>query len=302
MNFRDNVNIIRIKSNKTYAAKLATKWTGAIFAVLGFISIFSSLDSILGEEVSMLSRIVFSCILIALVWISCFVGSLIYILQSRKVKVLEVSDGHHVYVQYGNLLDDNEVMEPTKRKNIVIPVNRCFDTLIDDDLISLNTLHGKAMNKLYSDNYFDQRGLDQAIQQDLHKQLIETEPVPFEDKPKGNLERYPVGTVAEVKVSESCTYFFLGLSTFDKNLHAHTSDEEYVLALIRLLQFCNMRSQKYPIVMPLIGAGASDTRKSEKDILKYLIKLMQLNKGLINCDVHIIVRNSGRTGIAIADL
>ena len=54
--------------------------------------------------------------------------------------------------------------------------------------------------------------------------------------------------------------------------------------------------------MPLIGAGASDLQKNEKDILDYLIKLIQLNKNLINSDIHIVIRSSGKDSIGISGL
>ena len=34
-----------------------------------------------------------------------------------------------------------------ERRNLVIPVNRCFDTLVDDNLISSKTIHGNLMQK-----------------------------------------------------------------------------------------------------------------------------------------------------------
>ena len=54
--------------------------------------------------------------------------------------------------------------------------------------------------------------------------------------------------------------------------------------------------------MPLIGAGASETKKSERDILEYLVKLLKMNKELINSDIHIVVRDSGKESIAITDI
>lgn len=223
-------------------------------------------------------------------------------LFKHRIEIFEVSNGYHVFVQYGDIFSENEVLKPYERRNIVIPVNRCFDTIVDDDLISSNTLHGIAMRKLYSSNRYNEETLNVEIQNNIHRQHIEPEIIQRKDKCSGNLKRFPVGTVAEVKDTDICTYFFLGLSTFDSDLHAHTSDKEYVLALMKLLEFCNTRSQKYPVVMPLIGAGASETKKSERDILDYLIGLIKMNKSLINCDFHIIIRDSGRGSIPITNL
>ena len=158
------------------------------------------------------------------------------------------------------------------------------------------------MNRLYRENGFDPNTLEDAIKNNLNLQEVSYDNLSINDKRKGNLRRFSPGTVAEIKISEQCTYFFLGLSKFDKNLKASTSEEEYVLAMMRLLEFCNERSQQFPVVMPLIGAGLSRTKKSEKDILNYIIGLVKMNRELINYDLHIIVRDNGKESIAITDL
>lgn len=130
-----------------------------------------------------------------------------------------------------------------------------------------------------------------------------TERLDKKDKRSGNLERYSVGAIAEVKVDDKLNYFFLGITCFDRNLHANMSEEEYVLALVRLLEFCNVRSQGLPVIVPLIGGGAAnDTQKSEWDILDYLVKFIKMNRRFINCDIHIVVRDNGRESIGIADV
>lgn len=281
---------------------MATSWTTGLFALLGLISTFVSLSDLLDTTLPIQWRILISLFILVLVWSLFFFFCSIFFLFKHRIEIFEVSNGYHVFVQYGDIFSENEVLKPYERRNIVIPVNRCFDTIVDDDLISSNTLHGIAMRKLYSSNRYNEETLNVEIQNNIHRQHIEPEIIQRKDKCSGNLKRFPVGTVAEVKDTDICTYFFLGLSTFDSDLHAHTSDKEYVLALMKLLEFCNTRSQKYPVVMPLIGAGASETKKSERDILDYLIGLIKMNKSLINCDFHIIIRDSGRGSIPITNL
>jgi len=46
----------------------------------------------------------------------------------------------------------------------------------------------------------------------------------------------------------------------------------------------------------------SRTKKSEKDILDYIIGFVKLNKELINFDLHIIIRENGKDSIPITDL
>lgn len=295
-------NMHRVILNRKYIAKLATHWTSGLFAFLGLIGTFVSLSDVLDSSLSIQCRIGISIGILVGVWLISFTGCALYVYKKRRIEVVELNNGHHIYVQYGDVFSEDEVLKPQERRSIVIPVNRCFDTLVDNDLVSSGTLHGVAMNKLYQENGFNMNTLGDAIKSNLNLQQVPYENLSIADKRKGNLKRFPAGTVAEIKISEQCTYFFLGLSKFDKNLKASTSEEEYVLAMMKLLEFCNERSQQFPVVMPLIGAGLSRTKKSEKDILTYIIGLVKMNKELINCDLHIIVRDNGKESIAITDL
>ena len=62
--------------------------------------------------------------------------------------VLDADNGHHVYVEYGDLLAESD-----KERIIVITANRCFDTIVDNDLISSASIHGMAVQKICSDGY-----------------------------------------------------------------------------------------------------------------------------------------------------
>lgn len=292
----------RIKLNLTYILKLATKWTGAIFAFVGVISTFASLSDLFDPQMSPFRKLLISACILAGVWIVTFAVCSFYVLHKRRIEVLELNSGHHVYVQYGDIFSEEEVLEPNKRRNIVIPVNRCFDTIVDDDLVSSKSLHGMAMNMMYHAKTHTQESLNQAIRDNLTQQQAQSVFISESQKRKGNLVRYRVGSVAEIPASENCTYFFLGLTVFDENLKASVSNVSYVAALMRLLEFCNTRSQGFPVLIPLIGGGMARTGKCERDILKYMIHFLSLYKDLLNCDIHIVVRDSGKGSISITDL
>ena len=121
-------------------------------------------------------------------------------------------------------------------------------------------------------------------------------------KPEGNLKRYAEGTISEIKSSNGMVFFFLGLTSFNKQLHPYISSEEYGVALVKALQYCIERNQGYPVILPLVGGGRAHTYYAENDILEFLIKLIQLNKLSINSDIHIIVRESAKETISILKL
>lgn len=162
----------RIILNRKYIVKLATRWTTGIFAFLGLIGTFASLSDLLDSSLSIQCRIGISIGILAGIWVISFLLCAVYTYRRRRIEVAELNNGHHIYVQYGDVFSEAEVLEPQKRRNIVIPVNRCFDTLVDNDLVSASTLHGIAMNRLYRENEFDPNTLEDAIKNNLNLQEV----------------------------------------------------------------------------------------------------------------------------------
>lgn len=293
----------KVWSNKKYLDKLACKWTVGFFSLLGFIGTFVSLSDIMPTTWPFLYKLSMSGGILCLVWCVSFIVCSIWFEKQKWQKVFAVNNNCHVYVQYGDVFSENVVRNPKERRIIVIPVNRCFDTIVDNDLISEKSLQGIALKQLYATGTYDEETLNKAIHYDLnHRQNMKYEKIETNQKRKGNLKRYRVGTVAEIQASSADMYFFLALSTFDSNLTAHTTQEEYVLAVQRLIEYCNARSQGYPVVIPLIGAGLSKTQNEERAILEFIVKLLRMNRSIISNDIHIVVRNSGKEMIPITGL
>ena len=192
--------------NKKYIAKLATHWTSGLFAFLGLIGTFASLSDLLDSSLSIQCRIGISIGILAGVWILFFLVCSLYVYKKRQIEVVELNNGHHIYVQYGDVFSEDEVLKPQERRNIVIPVNRCFDTLVDNDLVSSSTLHGIAMNRLYRENGFNPNTLGDAIKNNLNLQQVSYDNLSTVDKRKGNLKRFPAGTVLR-----TVYIFFLGI-------------------------------------------------------------------------------------------
>lgn len=298
---------VQIKNNKKYIfykTKNDIITFSALLGLLGFFVSFSDVISCIFASKDFLCKISIGFIMVAFVSLSCFVKRAISVLTNRRVKVIGLNNGHNVYVQYGDLFSSGEILQPAEKRIVVIAVNRCFDTIVDNDLISEKTLHGIAMKRLYDNQTYTQDSLNEVIQEQLKFQnTLVAERVCKNAKRKGNLSRYPVGTVAEVdNPNDNILYFFLALSTFDENLKASTNDEEYVIALLRLLQYIDVRSQGMPVVLPLIGGGLSRTNIKEGDILNEMIQFMKIKKDLLHGDVHIVIRNNLKESISIYNL
>lgn len=289
--------------NKKYITGLACKWTVMLFSLLGFVGTFVSLNDIIPNNWKFRYKMLFSIIIIIIIFLIFWILCAFWFERQKWIEVFEGNNGCHIYVQYGDVFSPNEVRSPNQRRNVIIPVNRCFDTIIDDDLVSSRTLHGIAFRKLYSSGKYNEDSLNTALYTDLNiRQRLVPEDISNNEKRRGNLKRYSLGTVAEIVGESDCTYFFIALSTFDYNLSAHATQEEYVLTMQRMIEYCYSRSQGFPVVMPLIGAGQSRIGNNEREILEYIIGLFKMNKDLIMSDIHIVVRNSGKDTISITGL
>ena len=286
--------------NKGYISKIASTITGGIYALLGFIGMLVPLDEILSDNMSIWIRGVISATILIGIWCCCFAAVSVFMVHKNRFKVLSANNGHALYLQYGNIFDANEVIDPSKRRNIVVPVNRCFDTHVDNHLVSAQTVHGTAFNSLYVSGKYTEESLSMSIEKLLTN--IEHDNLSEKDKPEGNRKRYPIGTVVDLPGIENEHFFLWALSTFDSNLKAHTSMQEYTLAVQKLIESCNTESEGFPVVMPLVGTGLSRTKKNQQDVLRYLINAFRINRDEINCDIHIVVRRDMKNEIAIMNI
>lgn len=286
--------------NRVYISKIATTIIGGLYAFLGFIGTLVPLDEILPNTLKLWIRIGISLGILLMAWIICFVVVGKILINKKRFDVITANSGHKLFLQYGDLFDRNEVINPNERRNIVIPVNRCFDTVVDNHLISERTLHGIAFKQLYEKNIYTEDSLNSKIQQLLVYKKFEN--LSEYDKPVGNRKRYPVGTVVDLPGAEGEHYLLWALSSFNSELKAHTSMQDYALAIQKLVEACNVESEGFPILIPVVGTGLSRTKKEQCDVISYLLNAFRLNKSEINCDIHIVVREDIKNEVAIMNV
>ena len=290
----------RIRINRQVILRRAWTWTGIAMTVLCFMALFVPMTGLIPEEWHIVCKVLIGCVAFFILFVLLAFASAVRVLFTNKVCVLTKA-GHHVYVQYGDVFSPEVVGKGySDKRKIVINVNRCFDTIVDDHLVSHNSLHGKLFQRFYDEGKFDEESLNKTIQDSLAGkpyQLLTTAV-----KPKGNLRRYEAGTVAELKDDDQVSYYLLGISTFDENLNAQTSMPDFVNSVQRLIEFCNQRAQGYPVVLPLLGSGLSRTGLELSEILHYLVSAFAINKDIINCDFHIVVWDKQKDLVPIDNL
>jgi hypothetical protein len=268
--------------------------------VLCFVALFVPMTELIPKEWHIVCKVLIGCAAFFILFVVLAFASAVRVLFTNKVCVFTKA-GHHVYVQYGDVFSPKVVGKRYKgKRKIVIDVNRCFDTIVDDHLVSHRTLHGQLFQHFYDEGKFDEESLNKTIQDSLNgKSSQQLTPA---DKPEGNLKRYDVGTIAELEIDDQVSYYLLGISTFDENLNAQTIMPDFVNSVQRLIEFCNQRAQGYPVVLPLLGSGLSRTGMDLPEILHYLVSAFAINRNIINCDFHIVVWDKHKDLVPIDNL
>lgn len=275
----------RIKINFKYIKSWFIKMLGLIFGLIGFISVFINVQEYLpSDDVDKIK-------IIMLIFICLFGLSIIYNLFLRKATIKSAS-GKEFYLSYGNIFKDKSAIK-------VIPVNRCFDTVVNDSLVSEKTLHGQFINKYFKNN---PEVLDELIRKSLRKYNYEYDCIESEDKREGNRNRYPFGSVAEVKYKDKI-YYLLALTEFDENLNAHFDVEQYTKVINSLMIYYNRHSQGRDICIPLLGSGdMSRFNKRKQYMLETIVALIKINDDKICGNINVIVYNRDKNDVSISNL
>lgn len=300
MNFKKSLS--RLWINKSSIWKLACKITGSLFTLWGLVSLFEPLNGTFQDDASFLYKLTIGIlVLFAVFFISLIFASWI-MFHSNEVCLGKSSTKNSVYVKYGDMYSPDIIEKDYKGKRaIVVPVNRCFDTIVDDHLISHKTQHGQVFQSLYDDQTFTSDSLNGKICDILRRDTAYID-LTIEEKPEGNLKRYDAGTTVNLQIDDNLSYYLLGLSYFDGHLNAHTSKADYVLAVQKIIEFCNQNAQGYPVVFPLLGSGLSRTNVGLNNILYYLVDAFAINKDIINNDFYIVVWKGDKDKVAIKEL
>lgn len=274
----------RIKINCKFISSDFIKNVGVLFSILGIISIFEDIQTKLSSCILKIGVILF------VLGISLLV-SIIRTVFNQKVVIHDATD-REFYVKYGDIFKDKSLIK-------VIPVNCCFDTVVNDTLVSENTLHGQFINRYFHDESDE---LYKLIKKSLEHNKYTYEPIDLEEKPEGNRERYPFGSIAEIKYGDS-TFYLLALTQFDKDLNAHCDVEQYTMAINRLMSYYDKRSQGKEISIPLIASGyMSRFNRGKQHMLETLVAIIKINSDKICGKLNIIVYRDEKNNISIRNL
>lgn len=288
-----------LKINIKAILKRALSIAAAIFSALSIVIIlFPTLITVISSH----CWVVIISICIISILISC-----VYILFIRKKRTVWKNGTAKLQISYGDLIESSFDKKIKKERIFVIPVNSCFDTIVDDDiaavdkpLVSKKSIHGQWINHMISDNGKTLDEIDAMIDSSLKIQNItpikEIESI---EKTRGKRKQYEIGTVAILKGNQN-TYFYLLVTTnFDIENKAFCSKEEFIIALNKLMNSIDRNSQRYDLFIPLMGTSFSRPQISHEEAMSIITSVCMINCEKIHGTATLVVYYKDRDTISI---
>lgn len=285
--------INRIKTNTTVLIKYTLAYWSSLSALACVWLAFISWDDMgIGGKFDRL-----------LVLLGIFVTSAVLAVGTvffRKRKKIFGDINKGLVLCYGDIMKIGFPKRLSKKRIVVIPVNRCFDLSCEKNLVSRKSIHGQWIEKfLHSREHRD----------NVHKYIqdvLEQRQVPFEllepcSKKGGYLYRYRPGTVVEIEGNNNVTYYLLALSKFDRDLRAHCSETEFYETLCGLVEYYDAHGQGEDLYCPIMGDHIARPIRNTSDIISFMLSFFRFNQKNIHGNIHMVVYNKMKSEISILD-
>lgn len=168
-----------------------------------------------------------------------------------------------VIIKIGNLFEEKGLK--------AIAFNEYFDTVVDDVLISKNSLNGEYVLKLKSSEV---TLLDQKIATD--RRLLERKSDDNESRPRGKKVSYKLGSLFI-----DGDYLLVAFSHFDKDNRAFLSLKDYVSCLVNFWDEIDQVYAGRSVALPLLGSGITrfkDAEVTPQELLSILVWTFKISR------------------------
>lgn len=223
-----------------------------ILALIGSIETIDSVVNIITEPDKKIEKVVLIFIII--------VGGLLIIFKNRITKVhIFYIKGKDIRIKLvmGNILEQNA--------SIIVPTNSTFDTKMENDFISVNSVQGQIQELYFKNNLST---LDTLIDNALKNNHNYTK---LDDRKNSKQNQYEIGTTVEINYNGRRFYFLA-----DSNINTNGQTVEPCIvnitdALARVWQYISESGHVETIAIPLLGTGRMGITNSREEILKQII-------------------------------
>ena len=282
--------------------KTALAFSSASFSVLSIILSFITWEE-MGVENIFVKMLIF-----VLIIIMALIGSTLWISVFKRKRLLWTTGDGRVTVCYSDIMKLSFPKKKTVKKIVVIPVNTCFDTIVDENislydkpLVSPTTVHGLWIKNMVKHG-FNINDIDIAIDKSISLGGINpVKELSRQEKKRGKLKCYENGTIAVVEGKNNVEFYLLALSEFDENNKAQSSKDEVIKSLRSLLEFYDVNGQGYQMYITLMGTGRSRAGLTHHDSLQTITSLFSLYSEKIHGDINIVIYKKDRDKVSIFD-
>lgn len=288
--------IKRIQINLKFILSKLTIITSSVFGLVSILQLFVDW-SIFGIEDDIWLKIIILTSLVVL----CFIAALIWGLHSSKEVTILSEDDVKVVVKYDDLMRIAFPKEKKSEKIVVIAVNRCYDTVVNDNIIHKGSVHGQFLDRIAPTSN-KRIKLDFEIDKSLKEFGYKYKELTENDKREGKRKRYPLGSVARIKGENGVTFFLLALTQFDIDCVAHCNKHQYFDCILKLFEYYDKHGQGKELFLYPMGTAMSRTGLSKKEALKSVVLLTAISKNYLKTKTTIVVDKRFKNEILITDL
>jgi hypothetical protein len=197
-----------VKRNLITIGKTWLIFMGSIFSLLSVFLSFVSWEDVginqICNKIALFVIIVISTLIVATIWICVF---------RRENTIWENASGK-VAIRYDDIMKIAFPKKLKKNKIVVIPVNTCFDTQVDEDiagcdkpLVSPKSVHGRWIKYMIASGV-SKEIIDSRIDEYMNlKGINPIREIPREEKKRGKTKCYDNGTIVAMEGQNGITYF-----------------------------------------------------------------------------------------------
>lgn len=177
----------------------------------------------------------------------------------------------------------------------VIPFNEYFDTIIDDVIISKNSLNGIFINKIINEKRINLEELNKKIENELSDKKISIN----HNRKKGKKIKYKLGTIFEYD-----DYFLTAITKFDNDNRAKISQKEFLEFLLEFWENIDIKYNNRKIIVPLLGSGITRFERNIKpqELLSQIIWIFKLSQINLKSGLKIIIHENMKEQINLYEI
>lgn len=289
--------LTRITINLKYIFSKFAIISSFVFGLVSIIQLFFDWNTLGIDSDNVKCKIM---ILVLLV-VFCLITSLIWGLHSSKEVTVLSKDDIKIVVKYGDLMKIAFPKKKQPERIVVIAVNCCYDTIVNDDIIHEGSVHGQFITR-FADSDEKRQALDAEIDKSLTAFGYGYTELSANEKRYGKRKRYPLGSVARIKGKNGVTFFLFALTQFDVDCVAHCDKHKYFDCMLKLFEYYDKHGQGKELYLYTMGTSMSRTGLSREDALQSIILLSKISKNMLKTKTTIVVDSKCKNELSITDL